>query len=69
MCITARLHKPLGLLINFGSTSLQFKKIYNPKYRQNQDFQDFGINKINANKDSISKSNKSHNPVNPDSDK
>ena len=24
--------KPLGLLINFGSTSLQFKKIYNPKY-------------------------------------
>lgn len=61
--------KPLGLLINFGSTSLQFKKIYNPKYRQNQDLQDFGINKINANKDSISKSNKSHNPVNPDSDK
>ena len=23
---------PLGLLINFGSTSLQFKKIFNPKY-------------------------------------
>ena len=23
---------PLGLLINFGSTSLQFKKILNPKY-------------------------------------
>ena len=28
---------PVGLLINFGSTSLQFKKIYNPKNRQNQD--------------------------------
>ncbi|OKH40168.1 GxxExxY protein [[Phormidium ambiguum] IAM M-71] len=23
---------PVGLLINFGSTSLQFKKIFNPKY-------------------------------------
>ncbi len=29
---------PIGLLINFGSTSLQFKKIYNKKY--NQDLQD-----------------------------
>ena len=26
---------PIGLLINFGSTSLQFKKIYNPKKRLN----------------------------------
>ena len=26
-----------GLLINFGSTSLQYKKVFNPKY--NQDFQ------------------------------
>jgi GxxExxY protein len=25
---------PIGLLINFGATSLQFKKIYNPKYNQ-----------------------------------
>ncbi|MBN8705511.1 MAG: GxxExxY protein [Bacteroidetes bacterium] len=25
--------KPLGLLINFGAKSLQFKKIFNPKYR------------------------------------
>lgn len=24
--------KPIGLLINFGATSLQFKKIFNPKY-------------------------------------
>lgn len=23
---------PVGLLVNFGATSLQFKKIYNPKY-------------------------------------
>ena len=24
--------KPIGLLINFGSKSLQFKKVFNPKY-------------------------------------
>ena len=30
----------IGLLINFGSTSLQFKKIFNKKYSQNQDKQD-----------------------------
>jgi hypothetical protein len=23
---------PIGLLINFGATSLQFKKVFNPKY-------------------------------------
>ncbi|MCC7331401.1 MAG: GxxExxY protein [Flavobacteriales bacterium] len=27
--------KAIGLLINFGSTSLQFKKIFNPKYNLN----------------------------------
>ena len=26
-------NKPIGLLINFGSTSLQFKKIFNPNFR------------------------------------
>ena len=35
---------PVGLLINFGATSLQVKKIYNNKHRQNnsqnQDLQD-----------------------------
>ena len=29
--------KPIGLLINFGGKSLQFKKIYNPRYNNNQD--------------------------------
>jgi len=29
--------KPIGLLINFGSRSLQFKKVYNPKYNTNPD--------------------------------
>jgi GxxExxY protein len=26
--------KPQGLLINFGSQSLQFKKVYNSKYNE-----------------------------------
>lgn len=26
--------KPIGLLINFGANSLQFKKVFNPKYNQ-----------------------------------
>lgn len=25
---------PIGLLINFGATSLQFKKVFNPKFNQ-----------------------------------
>lgn len=27
--------KPVGLLINFGATSLQFKKVFNQKYNMN----------------------------------
>ena len=29
-------NKPIGLLINFGSKSLQFKKVYNPKYNNQE---------------------------------
>jgi len=57
--------KPIGLLINFGARSLQFKKVFNPKYHQKQDLQDFGITKIMNDE----KSRKSFNPQNPDSDK
>ena len=28
---------PIGLLINFGAASLQYKKVFNPKYHPNQD--------------------------------
>lgn len=56
--------KPIGLLINFGSTSLQFKKVFNPKYRQNQDLQDKRINRIGVEE----KTGKSSNPENPDTD-
>ncbi|MEY2828764.1 MAG: hypothetical protein RIQ33_622 [Bacteroidota bacterium] len=51
---------PIGLLINFGANSLQFKKIFNPKY--NQDFQD---KRIKQDKNNILKSS---NLENPDSD-
>lgn len=64
--------KPIGLLINFGSNSLQFKKIFNPKYRQNQDkenslnqnFQDLKLSRNEHDE----KSRKSNNPEHPDSD-
>ena len=57
---------PVGLLINFGATSLQFKKVFNAKYnRLNQDLQnEKNKQDILINNQSISSSN----PVNPDSD-
>ena len=56
---------PIGLLINFGSTSLQFKKVFNKKYNnsQKQDLQD---GKIMQDSNIILKSS---NSKNPDSDK
>lgn len=55
---------PIGLLINFGAISVQFKKVFNPKYnRQNQDLQD---GRIKQDSKTILKS---PNPENPDSDK
>ncbi|TSA49349.1 MAG: GxxExxY protein [Sphingobacteriales bacterium] len=55
---------PIGLLINFGANSLQFKKVFNPKHnRLNQDLQDGKI------KQDSKKILKSTNPENPDSDK
>ena len=67
--------KPIGLLINFGSTSLQFKKVFNPNYPncQKQHIQDLKMNKMNLkipdHKIQYQKILKSNNPQNPDSDK
>jgi len=57
--------KPIGLLINFGATSLQFKKVFNSKFSQNHNLQDLRMNKIISNL----KSCKSTNLENLDSDK
>jgi GxxExxY protein len=35
---------PTGLLINFGSTSLQYKKVFNPKYNAENNPANFKIN-------------------------
>jgi GxxExxY protein len=40
--------KPVDLLINFGANSLQFKKIFNPKYRLKQDAEDLRMNRIES---------------------
>ena len=47
---------PIGLLINFGATSLQFKKVFNKKY--NQDLQD---ERIKQDSKTILKPNNSEN--------
>jgi len=57
--------KPIGLLINFGATSLQFKKVFNSKFSQNHNLHDLRMNKIISNL----KSCKSTNLENLDSDK
>lgn len=59
-------NKPIGLLINFGSTSLQFKKVFNPKYPIKILKSNPPNNLSNFTGDKILKSN---NPANPDSDK
>jgi GxxExxY protein len=47
---------PIGLLINFGARSLQFKKIFNPKH--NQDIQDLSIKQDQDSPDFRIKQNK-----------
>jgi GxxExxY protein len=60
----------IGLLINFGAKSLEFKRVHNN--RLNHDSKDYGINRITENK--LSKSSNqanqdSDNQVNPQSSK
>jgi hypothetical protein len=39
--------KPIGLLINFGSNSLQFKKVFNPRYHDKKLYNETKKNKEN----------------------
>lgn len=65
---------PIGLLINFGSKSLEFKRVYNVNHPDNKDYKksELGLNRlvddtIKCNNDS--KILQSNNPKNPNSDK
>lgn len=60
-------NKPIGLLINFGSTSLQFKKVYNQKYDPNYTAKHHSQIIAESKPDTAIKQSK--NSVNPDSDK
>lgn len=61
---------PIGLLINFGSKSLQFKRVYNVNHPENKKPSELGLkglkdDRINSNIQIL----KSNNPKNPNSDK
>lgn len=65
---------PIGLLINFGSKSLEFKRVYNVNHPDNKDYKksELGLNRlvddtIKCNNDS--KILQSNNPKNLNSDK
>lgn len=63
-------HLPIGLLINFGSKSLEFKRVYNVNHPENKsELKLKGLkvdNDLTSNQPEILKSS---NPKNPDSDK
>ena len=55
---------PTGLLINFGATSLQYKKVFNPKYNKKSES---GFTRLKDEQDEKNnKILKSPNPLNPD---
>ena len=64
---------PIGLLINFGAKSLEFKRVYNVNHPDNKAYKsELGLNKLRddrMNNSSNSKILKSDNPKNPNSDK
>jgi GxxExxY protein len=64
---------PIGLLINFGGKSLEFKRVYNVNHPENKDYKrsGLGLNRIKddrINFNSVSKIQQSNNPKNPNSD-
>lgn len=64
---------PIGLLLNFGSKSLQFKRVYNVNHPENKKTSELGLKRLKD--DRINPSSnpseilKSNNPKNPNSDK
>lgn len=63
-------HLPIGLLINFGSKSLEFKRVYNVNHPENKS--ELKLKGLKDDKDLTSNQPeilKSFNPKNPNSDK
>lgn len=66
---------PIGLLINFGAKSLDFKRVYNVNHQENKDYKKMsalglkGLRDDKINPSNPSKILKSAHPKNPNSDK
>ncbi len=61
---------PIGLLINFGAKSLEFKRVYNVNHLENKKPSELGLNRLKDDRiTSEEKILKSSNPKNPNSDK
>lgn len=61
---------PIGLLINFGAKSLEFKRVYNVNHPENKsELRLKGLKDDRINSSSQTKILKSSNPKNPNSDK
>lgn len=64
---------PIGLLINFGAKSLEFKRVYNLTHPDNKAYKsELGLKRFEddrINQSAQSKILQSNNPINPNSDK
>ena len=65
---------PIGLLINFGAKSLEYKRVYNVNHPENKKSSGLGLNglqddRINSSSNPTSEILQSSNPKNPNSDK
>jgi GxxExxY protein len=63
---------PIGLLINFGAKSMEFKRVYNVNHKENKDYKKpsgLGLNRLQDNKITAEENIlKSSNPKNHNSD-
>ncbi len=62
---------PIGLLINFGAKSLEFKRVYNVNHPENKEYKrsELGLKDNKIDKPSDSEILKSSNPKNPNPDR
>ncbi|MFC4231098.1 GxxExxY protein [Parasediminibacterium paludis] len=63
---------PIGLLLNFGAKSLEFKRVYNLNHPENKKSSELGLNRLKNDKITLPAQTEilqSSNPKNPNSDK